>query len=348
MKKKILHIIVKSSYAGVTTYTIRIVKNLSQYEHHIISCYKGNAYKEIRAQNIACENLISWENISYKSLLLKYYKAICFFLKNRFDIIHYHHGGIGVLLLAVIFRKKAQIIHHLHGGNLIGDNSQQDISFIHLYLLKFISKRTYQFAVADHVFNEYKSNVKSIENLKLIKNSVPYFFQKKESRKNSIGYIGRFTKEKGFKYFISVAAQNKIEQPELDFIVMGEMINISDSVVKLIPPSFDIYQFYENVDLLIFTSKAPEGLPLVVLEAISFDVGVIAYPLKGVVEILGDDYPLYIHKENGVISEINHFYSDNFNRQKLSEINLKRSNMFKFEEMIGKISSFYNSLSLKN
>jgi len=87
---------------------------------------------------------------------------------------------------------------------------------------------------------------------------------------------------------------------------------------------------------------------LVVLEAISFDVGVIAYPLKGVVEILGDDYPLYIHKENGVISEINHFYSDNFNRQKLSEINLKRSNMFKFEEMIGKISSFYNSLSLKN
>ena len=343
MKKKILHIIVQSSYAGVTTYTVRIIKNLSQYEHYIISCYKGNAYKEIRAQNIACENLINWENISYKSLLLKYYKVISFLLKNRHDIIHYHQGGIGVLLLAIIFGKNAQTIHHLHSGNLIGHPLKQDISYIHLLFLKFLSKFTYQIAVADHVFNEYKSKVKSLENLRLIRNSVPYFFQKKESRKNSIGYIGRFTKEKGFKYFRSVSAQIRIVHPELDFIAMGEMINFSDNEGKLIPPSFDIYQFYENVDLLIFPSKSPEGLPLVLLEAISFDVGVIARPLKGVVEILGEDYPLYFQKNEELKSKVEYFYSDNFNRDSLSNIHQKRIKEFNFDEMIQKIDLLYKS-----
>jgi len=340
MEKKILHIIVKTRYDGVTSYAIRVIEALPQYDYHILSCYEGCAISEIQGMNITYEHLINDDRISYRSLLRKYFKSILFFIKNRFDIIHYHQGGVGVLLLAVIFSKKAKIIHHLHGGNLIGDNSKQDISFIHLYLLKFISKFTYQIAVADHVFNEYKSKIKSIANLKLIKNNVPYFFQKKESRKNSIGYIGRITKEKGFQVFLSVSAQLKTIQPKLNIIAIGET-KISSNNVKLIPPSFNVEKFYERIDLLLFTSMAPEGLPLVVLEAIAFDVGVIAYPLKGVVEILGDDYPLYVKNENEVISKIEYFYSDKFYMQKLSNLHYERSQKFKFDEMIEKIDILY-------
>ena len=145
--KKILHIIAQSSYAGVTTYTLRIVNNLPHYNHHILSCYRGNAFEEICAMNITCENLINSETVSYRSLLLKYFKSILFLRKNRFDIIHYHQGGVGVLLFAVIFRRNASVIHHLHGGNLIGDNTKQTISPIHLLLLKILSKYTQQIAM---------------------------------------------------------------------------------------------------------------------------------------------------------------------------------------------------------
>jgi len=166
--KKVLHIIDQSSYAGVTTYAVRIVKNLPNYNHHIVSCYKGNAFDEISAMNIHCENLVNLEIVSYKLLLLKYYKVILFLSKNSFDIIHYHQGGIGVLLIAVVFRKKASVIHHLHGGNLIGDNIKHNISLLHSYLLKILSKYTHQVAVGNQVYNEYCKEIKRTTNLRLL------------------------------------------------------------------------------------------------------------------------------------------------------------------------------------
>ncbi|MBT8379447.1 MAG: glycosyltransferase family 4 protein [Ignavibacteria bacterium] len=343
MPKKILHIINKSSYDGVTSYTIRLIKHLPQYDHEILSCYKGDADEEIDALNINSVSLLNKRSINYRHLLLKYIKMIKFLRKNRYDIIHYHNGGIGVLLLVTIFRKKALIIHHLHSGNLIGDNSQQNISIIHLLLLKIISKLTNQVAVADHVFEEYKSKVESTENLKLIKNSVPYSFQKKESISNSVGYIGRFTEEKGFQTFLFLSEKLKTCQQKLNIVAMGET-KTNSKYVKLIPPSFSIQKFYKQIDLLMFLSTAPEGLPLVILEAISFDVGVITYPLQGVVEILGDDYPLYMKDKNDLFPKVSKYYSLEFDLPALSKFHKERSVMFNFAKMINSIDDLYQNL----
>ena len=136
--------------------------------------------------------------------------------------------------------------------------------------------------------------------------------------------------------------------PNLEFIAMGCNYEKLKTSLKVLKASFNITTFFEKVDLIFFLSTATEGMPLVVLEAISFDVGVITYPLKGVVEILGDDYPLYINNPIDAISIIDYFYSDNFDRQKLSDIHKKRSNIFNFDEMKGKINSLYNTLLTKN
>jgi len=348
LAEKILHIIIKSAYDGVTTYTVRVIKALPQYDHQILSCYKGNAIKEIKGMNISYEHLLNTQTISIKYLPLKYYKIISYLKKNEFDIIHYHQGGVGVLFLAWLFKKKAGIIHHLHSGNLIGDNTKQDISFLHLLLLKFISRYTCQIAVADHVFNEYKSKIGRLVNLTLIKNSTPFKFEKKKRVMNAVGFIGRFTKEKGFSVFLNLASQLKIEKPKLNIYAKGDTFNPDNSIIALIPPSFSVNSFYNDIDLLVYTSYAPESLPLVLLEAISFDVGVVAYPLNGVVEVLGNDYPLYINNPIDAISKIDYFYSVNFDRQKLSDIHKERSNIFNFDEMIGKINSLYNSLIPEN
>jgi len=123
------------------------------------------------------------------------------------------------------------------------------------------------------------------------------------------------------------------------------MTNSISNALEFIAPSFQIEQFYKNIDLLLFTSKAPESLPLVVLEAIAFDVGVIAYPLKGVVEILGDDYPLYFTHTNELLSKVRNFYSDTFDRLSLSRLHQKRIQHFKFDEMISKINTLYDSFT---
>jgi glycosyltransferase involved in cell wall biosynthesis len=341
--KKILHIIVKSQYDGVTSYSIRLIKNLPQYEHHILSCYKGGAISEILGMNITCEHLVHDDRINYRSLLKKYFKSILFFSKNSFDVIHYHQGGVGVLLIAVFLGRKATVLHHLHSGNLIGDNSKEDISFLHSIFLRFLSKYTHQLAVAEHVNNNYKLRIRRTKNLQLIRNAIPYNFREKDVSRNALGYIGRFTNDKGFHLFLSVSEQVKKNQPKLNIIAIGES-HIGSDNIKPTTPSFDVEKFYKSIDLLLFTSMAPEGLPLVVLEAISFDVGVVAYPLNGVVEVLGNDYPLYVNSAIEFISKVEYYYSDKFDREKLSIIHKERSNYFNFENMISKINSLYHLL----
>ena len=343
MQKKILHIIIKSRYDGVTAYSLRLIKALPQYYHTILACFSGNARDEINEMKIHCAHLLNLETISYKSLPLKYFQAIIFFMKNSFDIIHYHHAGIGVLLIAVLFRKKAKVIYHLHGGNIIGDNTKQDISFIHLMLIKLISRFTYQVAAASHIYDEYEQKIKNTTRLKVIRNAVPYNYRKKELSKNGLGYIGRFENNKGYRTFISVSSKIKTEYSNINFFAMGENPDKRYDFISFLNPSFSVEQLYENIDLFLFPSTAPEGLPLVVLEAIAFDVGVIARPLKGVIEILGDDYPLYFKTNDELLLRVKQFYSDDFDRNHLSDIHRQRSSEFKFEEMINKINLLYYS-----
>lgn len=336
------------SHSGVTSYTIRLINSMPYFDHSIISCYSGSARKEINSIQLLCNVLLDKTEVKSRYIPIKYWKFLLYLLRMKFDIIHYHQGGIGILLLAIALGKKAKVNHHLHSGNLIGDNRKQDISVMHLLVLKFMSKYTTQIAVAEHVYNEYKSKINKTENLILIKNSVPFLFRTKETKKNAVGFISRSTREKGFYSFLTLSSQMDTFKLDLSIKVMGDLFSEPKKNIEIISPSFSVDEFYESIDLLLFTSTAPESLPLVILEAISFDVGVIAYPLKGVVEILGDNYPLYINNPIDAISKIDYFYSDDFDRQKLSDIHKKKSKMFNFDEMIRKINSLYNSLIPEN
>ena len=348
MKNKILHIVIKSSYNGAAVYAVRLSTFMKEYEQEIVSCFSGNAYEEITNLGIKCENLLNVEDISYKYLLLKYWKFFKYIRKKSFDIIHYHQGGVGILLLAFVFRKNAKVIHHLHSGNLIGDNTKQSISILHLFILKYLSARTHQIAVAKHVFDEYASNIKFTQNLKLIRNSQSFPFKKKESRTNSIGFIGRFTKEKGFNVAIENFQQWTEVNPNLKIIFMGEESKVYSnsfsnelSNIIFLPPSFNTQNFYKNVDLLLFLSTATEGLPLVMIEAISFDIGVITFPIKGVIEILGNDYPLYVKSSEEIVEKLKLYYSDNINLYELSKIHERINKEFCYEEMLTAIDKLY-------
>jgi len=211
-------------------------------------------------------------------------------------------------------------------------------------LLRFLSKYTNQLAVAGHVYDEHKLKIKRMKNLQLIENSVPFLFRTKNAKKNTIGFIGRFTNEKRFHSFLTISSQIASSQPDISFHAMGGLLNNPQDNVKIISSTFSVDQFYENIDLLLFTSVAPEGLPLVILEAIAFDVGVIAYPLKGAVEILGEDYPLLVKNENEIISKISKFYSLEYDLVSMSKIHKERSEKFNFANMINSIDNIYQSL----
>jgi glycosyltransferase involved in cell wall biosynthesis len=339
-KKSVLHIIIKTSHDGAAVYPVRLCDNMKEYDQTIISCFKGNAFEEILAKGIKCENLINSDNISYKYLLLKYWKFIKYLRKNSFDIIHYHNGGIGLIVLSIWLRRKEIIIFHLHSGNVIGDASTSRIPFIHKLILKYLKDKIITIAVAYHVFNKFEISIGTKKNLILIPNAVPFNFKKKNYLNNSIGYIGREEKLKGYYAFKRIADELVKCNKLVHFYEMGNFTK-SQKKINQLRPSFNVEWFYRKIDLLIFLSTANEGLPLTILEALSFDVGVICYPVDGAVEILGKDYPLLISSENEALQKINKFYSNEFDREELSKIHSERSVKFNFNKMINQLKQIY-------
>ena len=332
-------------------YTLRICKHLQEFEHEIICCFRGNAYEEVLNNEIKCENLINSSDVSYKYLLLKYWKFFRFIRKGSFDLIHYHQGGVGILLLAFLFRKKAIVFHHLHSGNPIGDNRRKNISLIHLFILKYLSTRTYQIAVAKHVYNFYSKKIGQTHNIKLITNCTPFSFRRKEEKKNGIGFIGRFTSEKGFPLIKPIAEKLKVLNSSLKIFLMGEEsknfmqeFDKSGLNVVIILPSFDVAQFYERIDLLLFPSTAPEGMPLVLLEAVSFDVGIIGYTLPGVKEIVGEDYPLLVNSSDEIMEKIDSYYLNEIDLNNMSTIHKNISDKHSEVDMFNSISDNYQQL----
>jgi glycosyltransferase involved in cell wall biosynthesis len=327
VKTKILHIVQNASYNGATVYAVRLCSRLKEYNHQIISCFNGNAFDEIVASGINCENLLNTEDVSYKYLLFKYWKFFRFIYRNNYDCIHYHQGGVGILLLAYFFKKQAVIVHHLHSGNLIGDNKKENISIIHRTILKYLSNKTHQVAVAEHVFDEYSKKIKNKKNLTLIRNSTPYIFEQKKTINNAVGFIGRFTQEKGFNFLPELSVKFEKDFPELNILIIGDHPKLfkrnfdeSRTNVKLFNPELNTERFYRSIDLLLFLSTAVEGMPLVVLEAISFDVGVICYPSPALKEIFGNEYPLFINSQDEIVNILSSYYEGKIDLNNLNSI----------------------------
>ena len=349
-KNKILHIVQEASYNGATVYAYRLCTNLKEYDQEIISCFNGNAYDEI-CLKIECEYLINSFDVGYKYLILKYWRFTQFIRKNNYNIIHYHQGGVGILLLAYLFRKKAVIVHHLHSGNLIGDNTKKNISIVHRTILKYLSNKTYQLAVAEHVFNEYSEKIRYIKNLKLIRNCTLYVFEQKTKKCSAVGFIGRFTQEKGFSFLLELSIELKKDFPELKILLMGEDPKLFkthfdelQTNIKIFNPQLDTEGFYRSIDFLFFLSTAMEGMPLVILEAISFDVGVIAFSSPALKEIFGDDYPLFIKEKNEIMKFLSLYYQNKIDLDKLSAIHKNISTSHNENEMFSKIRKFYTSI----
>lgn len=350
MKNKILHIVLKASYNGATIYATRLSTNLNEYNHEIVSCFNGNAFSEIN-NKIGCERLLSSQEVKFKYLILKYWRFFSFMRKKDYEIIHYHQGGVGILLLAYWFRKNAVVVHHLHSGNLIGDNTRQDISLFHLFILKYLSNKTKQVAVAQHVFNEYSKKIEYIKNIRLIKNSTPFVFARKQTRCNAVGFIGRFTEEKGFSSLSDISIKLKEKFPEIKILIMGDEPELFNkhfnelfSNITLIDPGLDTEKFYQSIDILLFLSIAPEGMPLVVLEAISFDVGVIAFRSPASKEIFGDDYPLLIKDNNELMKVLSEYYENKIDLNKLSSIHKNVNIIHNTNEMIWAIRKLYTNI----
>lgn len=350
MKKiSILHIIQKSSYDGASIFPLRLIDELPEYEHFLLAIFSGSAEKEIKLGGYNYKALLKSDNLILKRII-RYFLFVKYILTTKYDIIHYHLGGVGILLLATIFGNKGKVIHHIHSGNIVGNIDRQGLSIIQKYMLKYISNKNEQIAVSKNSYEFYKQEISKSSSINLIYNFSPIdLFPTDKQLTKRIGYLGRMTKEKGIYKILEVARDSKFNSYDFCFSMKGDYylesdVNSLGKLVEINSPSLSIKSYLETVDLLLFLSSAPEAFPLSIIEAISMNVSIIAIKSNVITDIL-DDYPLLINGDHPaeILKIIQKFYTDKELRKKIWEKNCLIARKFNKNCSLQKLKAIYNN-----
>jgi glycosyltransferase involved in cell wall biosynthesis len=129
-------------------------------------------------------------------------------------------------------------------------------------------------------------------------------------REYDLGYVGRFSKEKGVKELISAVSRLKKNHPAIKVLLAGdgeeydnmvsmvEDLGLMDNVHMVGWISHDqLPEWLNQIKLLILPSFS-EGLPNILLESMSCGTPVLANNVGGIPDVISDGLNGYIMKDN--------------------------------------------------
>lgn len=155
---------------------------------------------------------------------------------------------------------------------------------------------------AENNLNDFLNRIKVIPNgLKL----TTEVYSEKPSEKFSVGFVGRWAKEKRPELFLKIAEKVKKEISEIAFIMAGtgmedknEQIEKSgvENKGEIIRQS-ELAQLYNKLNVLLITSYR-EGFPVVIMEAMSNGVVPVSVDIGGISECLKSNYNGFLIENN--------------------------------------------------
>lgn len=148
---------------------------------------------------------------------------------------------------------------------------------------------------------EEKASWKGANNIEVIPNALSFFPETTAdySEKKAIA-AGRLVYEKGFDMLIEAWKAVYEKHPDWELHIYGdgnEKANLCrlirqtglDSAVKIHPPEKDIYTLYPEHSMMLFPSRCLEALPMVLIEAMSCGLPVVAFDAPcGPKDVIGD------------------------------------------------------------
>jgi len=272
---------------------------------------------------------------------------------KQYDIIHYHEFDLTFPMFSY-FTKKPKIFH-LHG---------LDANFLKRYRLSRIV-----FNNAAHLYIAISQQIRSdLKELGIPENKVIYLpngidtelFHPTDSREdNLIIFVGRISPEKGLH--ILLKALNHLET-SIRLVVIGPFwdSNYYQDIRKLAETEKtrgkhkieflgaldlkDVISWYQKASILVLPSFS-EGLPVVVLEALSCETSVIATSVGGIPDIVKD-------LENGLLfppgnphklaEEIQYLLNDRTLRDRLGREGRKRMiENFSLDTAVDRLNKLY-------
>jgi len=240
--------------------------------------------------------------------------------RKQIDIFIFFMGG-DILLLPIVtahlLRKKVFIL--LAGDPIQLHISRKDSLVLGLKTLRFFSSEYADKIIvyADRIISDYslerwkgkiviaRQHLMDFDSFKIKKEYL--------LRDCIIGYVGRFSEEKGILHLLHAVPDIVSKKPEVKFLFIGvgalqdtieqyiRNNNLSDMIILTGWVSHDVLADYLNTMKLLVIPSDTEGLPNVMLEAMACGTPVLATPVGGIPTIIKDG-------KNGFILENNSPY----------------------------------------
>ena len=345
---KCLHVLPMNKLSGAEKLVLILCKSMKKYKP-VVVCGGENLKSVFEKEGIKTYS------IDFKNKIKSTQNIKNIIKDENIDIIHAHDNNASVVsyLTKKLYNLDTKLISHIHSCYpwLKLKNKTKTID---TFLRK---KYDHNIACGNLVYDYYKkhtdyitnenmsiiSNAIDIENIKVNKSSEIYEEFNIPKDKKIIGYVGRLIKLKGIDLFIEELKDNKDKFEDCIILIVGSGLledeikekikkyNIEDLVI-LTGQTTDVYKFYQVIDIL-FLSSIYEGLPMVILEAMSVKKPVVSMDVGSINEVV-------IHNENGFLVEPKNYqeFIDYLYKLKSDETMIRKFG----ENAFNKINENYN------
>ena len=295
---KILHLTPSMEVGGTEKIVFEIISALKNRFNFFLAS-SGGIYAKHISKDILNFTLNKTNNPIKKVFI--FIHILLIIKRIRPDIIHTHHRLFSFFICVIsLFNKQFIHVHTMHN---IFENRK---------ILTSIIKPEITVAVGRDVYESLTTNfLYTPQECKIIKNGVhiPKKNKKKSKSYYKISCIGRLCTQKGQIYLIK-AMYYLVNNYDINFkfklhfygdgpdlsILQKETNSLKlDKFIQFNGNELDIGTIFNTTDLVVSPSLW-EGLPLVLLEALAYNIPVIATDIKGNNEII-------IHKKTGFLVE---------------------------------------------
>ncbi|MBT4121082.1 MAG: glycosyltransferase family 4 protein [Candidatus Magasanikbacteria bacterium] len=374
---KILYLITKSEAGGAQSHVYELCKYFGKKNEVVLMSFPGG-WLEDQSKDLNIK-FVSNKYFSNSINPFKVFKAIKL-VKNIVkefnpDIVHCHSSGAG-FIGRLTTRNKIPTIFTAHGwGFNIGVPFLQ--KQIAILAEKFVSKYSVKIITVSEFVRKLgiKNKIAKKEKFEIIYNGIKskviptghqYSLKSKKSKVNEkikIVFVGRLAEPKDPIILVKAYEELSNELKE-----KSEIIIIGGGPKKIELEKFIVQNKVKNVNLLgslsrdqvfdmvnesdvfVLVSKY-EGLPMTILEAMSFGLPVVASDVGGVGEIIEDGINGFLLKNNSaeeLKESLEKLIIDKRLREKMGAVSIEKVlSEFSIDKMLKKTEELYNKVICK-
>lgn len=302
----------RSDHGGGPEHLFQLVKHLSGEFKIFIAAPRDKPYWERYTALVGCGSMIE---IPHRRFTVRHLLKLRKFVKsNRIDVIHSHGKGAGIYSRPLKMTTRVKCVHTFHGIHIGQYNAIQRLLYV--WLEKTLAAVTNRFiAVSKGEFEKIVNlGITKPRKMSLIENGVEIPLYKvgtdvfNEPRLNILT-VSRFVYQKNTELLIPImqhlAESGKINRFLFHVVGSGEtekhikkeiQVRGLSTHVVFHGSEDDLSELYKKTFCYLSTSRW-EGLPLAVLESMSYGIPTVATEVVGNVDIVE-------HKITGLLYDI--------------------------------------------